>query len=136
MFRNIGLPGFHVTADVAPSVFLKLVTTEDFGLVTAGAGDSIYAVSQRGQERSPGLPGSDAAVAASAAKTLDIYGPGDYCSVVVGATVTRGQWVKSDASGAATPHTTGGAFVAGQALNAGAVGALIKLYFNPHYISL
>ena len=84
---------------VAPCSFVKLSAAADETILQAGAGDPVIGVVQEGMKRPPGLPGSDVAVAGEAGDTVLVFGLGDDCLVQAGAAITRGAYVKSDASG-------------------------------------
>lgn len=135
-YRQLGVPGLIAGGTIPPSVFIKGDTSTEYGAVKAGAGEAVLGVSQQGQKIPPGTPGADSTIAAEAGDLFDAYGPLDFCPVAAGGTVTRYQWVKSNANGAAVAHTTGAAFVAGIAFTGGASGELIKILLTPQYIVL
>lgn len=92
-------PGFKAGGTIAPSRFCKIDNTQDGAVVQAVAGDYAPYVSQEGMKRTPGLAGSDNTIAAEANDVLRVYSPGDVCPLTIGAAVTRGDPLKSDASG-------------------------------------
>lgn len=102
------IPGFRPSGQIGPRRFIK-VDAGNYGcVVQAGAGDPAIGISQAGAEATPGLRGSDPTVAASAGGVLMFYGPGETGPVDVGAvSIAAGAFVKSDASGMATPATPG-----------------------------
>lgn len=136
-YRFPGILGPIAGGNIAPRTFIKLDTTTVGQVLACGAGDQIIGVAQQGQRDTPGLTGSDTAIAAKANDELDAFGEGDVAEVDCGGTVAIGDWVKSDASGKAVTHTlAGGAeFVGGRALNAGTSGTTIKVLLSPSQVN-
>ena len=98
---------FKAGGTIAPASFVKFDTSADEQVVAAGAGDPVIGVSQEGMKRAPGLPGSDTAIAAESGDTVHVYGWGNDCLLTLGGTVTRGDYLKSDASGFGVTASSG-----------------------------
>lgn len=97
---------------------------------TANAkGDRVIGISQEGTD----LWSSN--TAATANEQVRIFGPGEIGLVEVGATVTAGDWVKSDANGRAITAANTGDQCAGLALQTGNVSGSnytkIQVYIHP-----
>jgi hypothetical protein len=92
-------PTFRANGTIGPSKFVKIDTTADGMCLQATAGDPIIGISQVGMRRTPGLAGSDIAIAALAGEVIQVWGLGDVCPLTFGGTVTRGDLLMSDANG-------------------------------------
>ena len=123
-------PSYIAKGTIAPCSFVKVYTTagvaNDNAVVQAGAGDKCVGISQQGMKRMPGLPGSDTTIAAESGDTLRVYGLGDDCLLQLGGTVTRGDFLKSDASGYGVTGSSGDECGA-EALEAGISGVRIRV---------
>lgn len=85
--------------NIKPGRFVKIDTTNSNRVVQAGAGDRIYGISKMGT-RNIALSGLDDGYVAIAGEAVHIYGPGDPgVELVLGGTVTAGDFLKSDADG-------------------------------------
>lgn len=105
--RTLG-PNVIAGGTIVPMTAIKLSTSAERTVTTAGAGEIVLGIAQQGQKRPPGLTGSDAAVAAESGDQLDYYGYGDVAPCVSGDTVTMGGLLKSDGSGKLIPLSTTG----------------------------
>lgn len=94
--------------------------TDDLAVKQAGAGTHTVGVCQGG-----GTVGQ--------AKEIDLPGGGSLLQI--SATVTKGQWLKSDGSGYGTPGTTDGDFCPVQALASGVTGDVIPVFVHPIIIT-
>ena len=124
--------GFKAGGTIAPSVFVKLDTSADQQVVqsTAGSGshgDISIGVSQVWQRDTPGLTGSNSAQMALSGDMVAILGPGRIAPVTAGGTVTRGDLLKTNASGQVITSSTTADNVVAVALQSGASGNLIKV---------
>lgn len=96
----MGAYGKIANGNIKPMRFVKLDTTAPDRVVVAGAGDRIYGISGPGTRRMA-LSGWDDGYHAIAGEMCEIYGPGDpEVQLVLGGTVTAGDYIKSDADGA------------------------------------
>lgn len=86
---------------IAPAVFVKLDTTADNAVIAAAANtDFTVGISQIGQKRAPGLPGSSTTIAAEAGDFIQLFGVGDVCLLTIGSGgCTAGDMLTSDGSG-------------------------------------
>lgn len=107
---------------VVANSFVKLVTTGtvDDLVIQAGAGDHAYGICQQA--------GADKT-------TQEVDLPGGGSKLKISATVTRGQYLKSDGSGFGTPGTTDGDFCPCRAEAAGVANDIIPVFIHPIVIT-
>lgn len=125
MFNN--QPVFKANGTIAPSVFVKIDTSADGYVIQATDGSSSHGdvaigISQPGMKRPPGVAGSDTTIAAEAADPILVYSLGDVCLLTFGGTVTRGDYLKSDANGKGITASTTADNVGAIALQSGTSG--------------
>lgn len=113
---------FKLGGTVAPFSYVKFLTTgtADDVVVQAGAGDHIAGICQVG--------GSSGEI-----KEVDL--PGGGSKLKIAATVTRGQWLKSDAGGLGTPGTTSADFCGAQAHASGVLNDVVPVFIHPVVIA-
>jgi hypothetical protein len=127
MFDTLG-PSFKAGGNVSPSTFVK-GDSADFSVVAAGANDAILGISGEGLEGPPGVSGTSA-YHASSGNPCKVYGLGSICRLLLGGTVTRFTYIKSDASGAGVAAATSGTTyqkIGAIALESGASGEYIRV---------
>lgn len=140
MHRN-AVPQLIAGGNISPSTFVKVSTAANKTCLAAGANERVVGVSQVGAKDPGGLTGASA-YAAVAGDTVQLFGKGDVCLVLVGSGgVTRGALVKSGASGEAILAATTGTtmqWVAGEALETASEGeyALIQIDVFSYYPAL
>lgn len=119
-------PAYKAGGTIAPCVFVRPDTTQDFAVVSCTTGDDPCGVSTETMKRMPGLTGSDATVAAESGEPIEVHGLGEVCLLTCGSSVTRGDFLKPDGSGNALTASSGD--IAGaRALESGAASAKIKV---------
>jgi hypothetical protein len=136
-------PSFKANGTIGPSRFVVVDSAGDNLLLEAsstvtptggaisGTNVPIIGVSQVGQKRTPGLPGSDVTIAAAQGDVLQIYTFGDVAPIQVAGTVIAGDLLKTNGTTdgkalAVAPSTAYSAVeVGGRALQAGVVGQLV-----------
>ena len=107
-------------------MFVKGDTSNDFGVLAAGANEATIGISQEGTEAAP-IPGASTK-AASAGKPVRVHGLGEVCLLMLGGTVTRFDYIKSGAAGVGITAATTGATaqeIGAQALQSGVSGEKI-----------
>jgi hypothetical protein len=114
--------GRKLSGAVRAHSFVKMLTTgtADDVVTQAGAGEHASGICQNG--------GADK-------QSVEIDGPGGGSKLQISATVTRGQYLKSDASGYGTPGTTDGDFCPVRAEASGVNGDIIPVFFHPIIIT-
>lgn len=117
--------------NINPARFVKLSTTADNVALIAGAGEVIFGVSQPSTRRTP-YSSLDDGYAAIDGEDLDVYGVGERPMLELGATVTAGARLKSDASGKGTPVTSNNDEYGAVAQVAGVSGELIEVLVVPY----
>jgi len=110
-------PAFRAAGTIAPCRWVKLSTTDRrVAQVSSATADFPFGLAQEGQKGTPGVTGSDTAVAAEAGDQVHIVTPGNIGMSEAGGTITAGDIVKPDADGksvttgstAATQYKNGG----------------------------
>jgi len=123
-FNDAGV--FRAGGTIAPSSFVKVSTAADnTALQCSAATDVVLGIAQVGMKRTPGLAGSDTAIAAQAGDVISIFSLGDVAPIQLGTGgCTRGDLLTSDSSGFGVTASTGNE-VGAQALQSGTVGAQV-----------
>lgn len=109
--------------NIAVSVFVNILSNDNYTVEVCDAGDLAFGVSQEGTNKGP-IPGVTG-YAAETGESLKVYTIGDTCVITADATITAGAYLKPSADGEATPATTGQAYSA-IALNDAAAGERVK----------
>ena len=127
------------TGDIHVSRFVMLDTGADYSIKECGAGRRIYGVSQMGARANALLDSSDPPLAATSGEQLQVFR--DQCVVEYGGTITRGDFLMSDASGKAVKATddadtlegtvSAGIDVGARALESGTSGTLGYVELTP-----
>ncbi|MDE2101453.1 MAG: hypothetical protein KGL39_29680 [Patescibacteria group bacterium] len=120
---------FMPNGSVTASRFVKLDATQTGGYVLqCGAGDIITGVAQQGTQEAP-LVGLDSAFAGTQEQNeILVYTPPDTCTLEIGAAVSLGDFLKSDASGRGITAGTDGDWYGARAMQSGtAAGQLIRV---------
>ena len=113
--------------NIAPSRFVKLDTTAEGFVLQCGAGDQIYGISQPGTRNAP-YGALDDGFAAIKGNTLSIYGPPEKdVPLELGASVTRGQYLKADVNGKGIATAAATDIAGAIALDSGSAGDLIPV---------
>jgi len=116
--------------NIYPSRFVRLDTSTEFGAVQAGDNTEIIGVAQAGTNL-PDMTGwVSGTYAAQAGQQVQVAGPDSVCLVEAGATITPGQFLKSDSVGRAVPIATTGTTIQNYgaiALQGGSAGDKIKV---------
>lgn len=135
-------PQFVAGATIAPSRFVVVDSAADNQLLEAsstvtptggaisGTTVPIIGVSQVGEKRTPGLPGSDVTIAAEQGDVIQIYSFGDVAPVQAGGTIIAGDLVSCNGTtnGKAIAVAPGnGAEIGGRALQAATTGQLFMV---------
>lgn len=115
--------------DINPARFVKLSTAADFTVLEADANEQTYGISVDAAQAAP-ISGAST-LAASAGKSLRVYGLGEECTLELGSGgATRGDNLKSDADGKGVGAATTGTtvqWIGAQALESGLEGEKIKV---------
>lgn len=124
-------PPLTAGGNITTHSFVKLSTSADHTALQAGDNEFVIGVSQVGTEDPPGVTGSGT-YAATAGKHLQIFGLGDSNLLLrLGSGgCTRGDLLKSDASGNAVAAATTGTTVqniGAIALESGSEGELVQV---------
>ena len=99
-------PNFLAGGTIAPMTFVSPDPSNDYRVIQATANSQISGVASDSTETAP-LPGNSTN-AATVGNPIRVYGEAEQCKVTYGATVVRGNYLKSDASGNAIPIATTG----------------------------
>lgn len=140
MHRN-AVPQLIAGGNISPSTFVKVSTAANNTCLQAGDNERVVGVSQVGAKDPPGVSGASAYAAVSG-DTVQLFGEGDVCLVLVGSGgVTRGALVKSTSAGAAVLAATTGTtlqWVAGEALSTASEGEYVRIQVKvfPYYPAL
>ncbi len=120
-------PSWTAGGTIAPCRFVVPDPTADEQIIQCSVGGQpTIGVMQEGQKGTPGLTGSDAAVAAeSTDRGFKVHAPGDLCLIEGGGNFNPGAELMTDTSGKAVVATTG-YYVGAIALQAGQSGKKIK----------
>ena len=127
-------PSLIAGGNISPSTFVKLSTSADNTGLQAGANDPPIGISGVGTKQPPGVTGSDAYHAHSG-EAIELFGCGDICLLLAGSGgFTRGDRLKSDASGAGVTEASSGAIqnvgaIALESTTSGAYGRVQVLFF-------
>lgn len=121
--------------NITPSRFVAQNTSYDSTVDNASsANQRCLGVSQTGTRKAPGT-GADDGYAAVAGEPVQVYMPGEVAPLQIGSGgVTRGQLIKTDASGNGVAAATTGQnlqWVHAQALESGASGEIINVLVLP-----
>lgn len=107
MSNNVS-PQLVSGGNISPATFVKLSASADNTALQAGANEAVIGISQPGTKDAPGLTGASA-YAAEAGDNMQIFGLGDICLLKAGSGgYTRGDRLKSDASGNGVPIAESG----------------------------
>jgi hypothetical protein len=131
-------PAFTASGNIKPARFVKIsgeFTVDQCTDGTSGEGTPVIGVSQEGSFAPPGIAETMGSTptywAAPSGKTLKVFGLGDVCVVVAGASILAGNFVKSDSDGRAVPASSGD-YSGGVALQSVASGEKCLIQVNPH----
>lgn len=117
-------PSYVAGEDIGPSLVVKM-NGDDFEVVKSADGDSLpVGISHEGTREAP-IPGVTAKTAASG-EPIRIYGEGEVCEGIAGASITAGNLLMADSSSYVIPATTGKYYV-GRALRDAASGERVQL---------
>lgn len=121
---------FVAGGNITPSRFVALNTSYDSTVDNASAANQrCLGVSQTGTRKAPGT-GADDGYAAIVGEPVQVFLPGDVAPIMCGSGgVTRGQLIKTDASGKAIASATTGQvlqWVHALALESGADGEIVN----------
>lgn len=115
---------FLFGADTGPSLFVKLKAGTDHTVIPCVANDRAYGVSYEGTRQAP-IP-DVTPLAAKTGESAGVYGPGEPCEIIAGATIAAGDYLKPDANARAIPTATGNAYSA-IAVSGAAAGEKVKV---------
>jgi len=127
------MPSYSLTADgdIRPSRFVKLATGTAGRVAECDAGEQIYGVSGPSVRNAP-YSTLDDGLHAVAGEGVLVYGPPEKDVMLeLGGTVTRGQFLKSDADGKGVASTADQERVGAIALDSGTSGKLIPVQLLP-----
>ncbi|MGB9690034.1 hypothetical protein [Thermogutta sp.] len=117
-------------SNIAPFRFVRVDSATENGCVQAGDNTDIIGVGQGGTNK-PEVQGLiSASYAAEAGQPVRVAGVGSVTMLEVGATVTPGQYLKSDANGRGVPIATTGTVIQNYgaiALQGGTTGSIIRV---------
>lgn len=112
---------------IAPCRFVKAGSADE-SMLQCGAGEKPIGIITDGQFRTPGLVGSDSAIAVESGYTARVFVPGEDCLLELGTGgATYGAWLKSDTDGKGVATTSDGDEVGAQALQAGSAGDKVRV---------
>lgn len=116
--------------NISPFRFVSVDTASENGCVQAGDNTEIIGIAQGGTNK-PQVTGLvDAQYAAEAGQPVRVSGDGSVAMLEVGATVTPGQYLKSDSQGRGVPIATTGTVIQNYgavALQGGSAGSIIRV---------
>lgn len=124
------VPQVVAGGDIYPARFVKLSSSADHTVLQGTDNSELIGISQSGSNKAPLSDLVSTAKAAEAGQNLQIFTEGDVCLLEAGATITRGNLLKSDANGKGVPIATSGTTIQNYgavALENGANGELIKV---------
>lgn len=117
---------FVASGNIYPARFVKLNTSAMGQVTQSGAGEKCFGISQEGSYNVPYLALDDG-YAAIANIPLEVFVAGAVCLLTLGGTVTRGDRLKSDASGQGVTTTSTGDEIGAEALASGTSGQMIPV---------
>lgn len=122
------MQSYKARGTINPSRFVVASGEQDSCVNQAGANSVVVGISQEWNQDAP-IPGAgtDAATSGELVKVYDIN---ETCWLELGATVARGDRLKSDANGQGTPIATTGTTpqqIGARALQAGTSGQLVRV---------
>lgn len=120
------LPPMVAGGNISPSRFVMPSSTNENECLQATADARTIGISQRGT-RNPPIAGLDDGLAAVAGEQLQIFGPGEVAMLEIGAAVTPGTFLRSDANGRGIPVATAGQWYGARALQGGAANDFIQV---------
>lgn len=127
-------PSFIAKGDIRPCRFVKIDTSNDFGVLEADANEDGIGISQEGTKQAP-IPGAST-LAAADGENIQVYGPGEVCLLQLGSGgATRGGNLKSDADGKGVAVATTGTtiqLVRAVALQSGLEDEKIQVLIRPY----
>lgn len=123
-----GIP-LRAGGTIIPARFVKLDTAADNRVVQTSAGtDVVFGVAQENMRDTPGVRGSDTAIAAESGDFVRVHGVGEHCQLELGGSVTRGALLMSDSVGRGVTSATPGTDEVGAfALQSGSSGSKIDV---------
>lgn len=107
---------------IAPCRFVKFNANGPRNVAQATAGQSADGISQEWQKGTPGLTGSDTAVAAADGDPIMFHGMGEIALLEFGGTIDEGAFIKSDSNGKGVTTSTSGDYYSAKCIEAGASG--------------
>lgn len=111
---------------IKPARFVIPSTTADNTVLQATANSKIVGISQKGTRRTP-YSTLDDGNAAISGEPLHVFGPPETAPLELGATVTAGDYLESDANGAGITCSTDGHFYGAVTPQAGVSGDIIEV---------
>ena len=129
MPSGLDRPTYVAGGNISPATFVKMSNAADFTVLACGDNEEAFGVSHDSTEEFPHTAAS--AFAASAGKELTVRQPGEKALLLLGGTVTRSEYVKSDANGEGVAvvayNSAAPQMVAAQALRSGVAGEKIEV---------
>ena len=117
-------PNLMASADIRPCRFVT--PSGEFTVAESNSGERPIGISQEGGRQVPLNDVTNDGLAAKSGENIRIFGEGDECLLMLGGSVTAGDYVKPDNDGAGV--TAGAAAIAGaRALQTGVSGEKIRV---------
>jgi hypothetical protein len=120
------IPSYVAFEDIPVSVFVNIVTNVDFEVEVCDAGDVAIGVSDYAPQDAV-LPGASIGPAATAGNPVRVFGLGETCEVLAGASLQAGAYLKPDANGKAVACSQNDLYSAIARAGAGAANQLVKV---------
>jgi hypothetical protein len=118
-------PPLIANGNILPYSFVDFDLTTDYRAVQSGVGSFAAGVAQQGSFLFPDSS-SGTLFAGIAGKPVNVFGPGAIVPITYNATITRGMYLKSDATGYAIPAVPGDIPLA-RAIESGAAGEVRRV---------
>lgn len=116
--------GFKAGGNILPARFVIMSGSNT--VTQASTGEKVIGVSQRGTRNAP-YSSLDDTYAAIAGESLNVYTEGDVCGLMLGGTVTYGDFLKSDSAGRGVASSADQEKYGARALKSGTVGEIIEV---------
>lgn len=119
-------PAYVASEDIGVSLFVNILASTDHQIEVCDAGDVAIGVSDYAPQ-DPVLPGASLGPAATTGNPCRVFGLGETCEVLAGASLNAGAYLKPDAAGKAVACSSSDKYSAIARSGAGAANQLVKI---------
>lgn len=120
------VPSYVASEDIGVSLFVNIKANTDHQVEVCDAGDIAIGVSDYAPQDAV-LPGASVGPAATSGNPVRVFGLGETCEVLAGASIQAGAYLKPDADGKAVTCSSTDAYSAIARAGAGAANQLVKV---------